>query len=151
MRALRDVALDELEASAARLAEQVYRRCRHVITENARVERAAAALESGDFGEVGTLMNASHESLRTDYDVSCTELDVMSAIARSLAGVHGARMTGGGFGGCVVALVDAAAESGVVREIARQYEAATGLRPDVWTTGAGRGVGVAELGLKAER
>jgi galactokinase len=146
VRALRDVALDELEASAARLPERVYRRCRHVITENARVQQAAAALESSDFNEVGRLMNASHQSLRDDYDVSCNALDTMSAIARSFAGVYGARMTGGGFGGCVVALVDAAAESSVVREIARQYEASTGLRPEVWTTGAGRGVGVVEVG-----
>jgi len=149
MRALRDVALEELEVSKADLPERVYRRCRHVVTENERVVRAAAALEAGDFDEVGQLMNASHASLRDDYDVSCAELDSMSSIARSLDGVYGARMTGGGFGGCVVALVDAAVESLVVRELSHQYNAATGIAPDVWATQAGGGVRAVEIGATA--
>jgi galactokinase len=140
VRALRDVTMGELEASGDRLPERVYRRCRHVIAENARVVEAASALERGDFGRVGALMNVSHESLRGDYDVSCVELDTMAGIARSLAGVYGARMTGGGFGGCVVALVDAAAEEGIARDVIREYQTATGLTPDVWGTRAGRGV-----------
>jgi galactokinase len=139
VRALRDVTAGELERAAGSLPEGVYRRCRHVITENARVVEAAAALEEGDFNRVGALMNESHESLRGDYEVSCAELDTMVGIARSLAGVYGARMTGGGFGGCAVALVDASAEAGVVHDVARQYEAATGLTPDVWATRAGSG------------
>jgi galactokinase len=122
------------------MPERVYRRCRHVIAENARVVEAASALERGDFGRVGALMNDSHESLRGDYDVSCVELDTMAGIARSLAGVYGARMTGGGFGGCVVALVAAAAEEGIARDVIREYQTATGLTPDVWATRAGRGV-----------
>ena len=146
VRALRDVGLEELDASASRLSERVFRRCRHVITENARVVHAAGALEAHDFRRVGALMNESHESLRVDYDVSCAELDTMAAIARSLAGVYGARMTGGGFGGCVVALVDAEAEAAVVRDVARRYEAATGLTPDVWATRAGSGVSAWALG-----
>jgi galactokinase len=141
VRALRDVTMTELDASAGRMPERVHRRCRHVITENARVMQAAGALEAADFSCFGALMNASHESLRGDYDVSCAELDTMAGIARSLSGVHGARMTGGGFGGCVVALVDAEAEARVVHDIAREYEAATGLTPDVWATKAGAGVG----------
>jgi galactokinase len=149
VRALRDVTLADLEATADRVSERVYRRCRHVITENARVVAAAAALEDHDLHRVGTLMNESHESLRRDYDVSCAELDTMAGIARSLAGVHGARMTGGGFGGCVVALVDAAAEAAVVRDIARGYESATGVRPDLWPTGAGAGVGAWHVGASA--
>jgi galactokinase len=146
VRALRDATLDDLDTVANRLSERVYRRCRHVITENARVGHAVDALEAHDVHRVGTLMNESHESLRCDYEVSCTELDTMAAIARSLTGVHGARMTGGGFGGCVVALVEAAAEPDVVRDIARQYESATGTRPDVWPTSAGAGVGASPVG-----
>ena len=94
-------------------------------------------------------MNESHESLRCDYEVSCPELDTIVAIARSVAGVHGARMTGGGFGGCVVALVEAPSEAAVVRDIARQYESATGTRPEVWPTRAGAGVGAWPVGTSA--
>jgi galactokinase len=149
VRALRDATLADLDAVSDRLSERVSRRCRHVITENARVGQAAEALENHDVHRVGTLMNESHDSLRRDYEVSCTELDTMVAIARSLAGVHGARMTGGGFGGCVVALVDRAAATNVVREIARKYKSATGMTPDVWPTGAGAGVGGWPVGASA--
>jgi galactokinase len=149
VRALRDVTLADLDAVSDRLSERVSRRCRHVITENARVGQAAEALENRDVHRVGVLMNESHDSLRRDYDVSCTELDTMVAIARSLAGVHGARMTGGGFGGCVVALVDRAAAATVVREIVRKYKSATGTTPDVWPTGAGAGVGAWPVGASA--
>ncbi len=149
VRALRDVTLADLDAVSDRLSERVSRRCRHVITENARVGQAAEALENCDGPRVGALMNESHDSLRRDYEVSCTELDTMVAIARSLAGVHGARMTGGGFGGCVVALVDRAAAATVVREIVRKYKSATGTTPDVWPTGAGAGVGAWPVGASA--
>src|SRR5437867_3239288 len=141
VRALRDVTIAQLEASADLLPPRIYRRCRHVISENARVVESAEALEARDFDRVGALMNESHESLRGDYDVSCAELDTMAEIARSLAGVHGARMTGGGFGGCVVALVDTRVAAAVVRDIACGYESATGLMPDVRPTAAGNGVG----------
>jgi galactokinase len=149
VRALRDVTLADLDAVSDRLSERVSRRCRHVITENARVGEAAEALENRDGPRVGALMNESHDSLRRDYEVSCTELDTMVAIARSLAGVHGARMTGGGFGGCVVALVDRAAAATIVREIVRKYKSATGTTPDVWPTGAGAGVGAWPVGASA--
>jgi galactokinase len=149
VRALRDATLADLDAASDRLSTRVSRRCRHVITENARVERAAEALEDGDVHRLGTLMNESHDSLRRDYEVSCTELDTMVAIARSLAGVHGARMTGGGFGGCVVALVERAAAATVVREIARKFRSATGTTPEVWPTGAGAGVGAWPVGASA--
>jgi galactokinase len=139
VRALRDVTLRDLDAVKGVVPDRIYRRCRHVISENQRVLDAASALEAGDFPRMGALMDASHDSLRDDYEVSCPELDVMAGVARSLGGVYGARMTGGGFGGSVVALADAAAAPGVVREIARGYEAATGLTPDVWATTAGAG------------
>jgi galactokinase len=142
---LRDVSMAQLDAARGDLPSRVYRRCRHVIAENARVEEAAAALAGGDVRRFGALMHLSHVSLRDDYEVSCPELDRMVDIARGLDGVYGARMTGGGFGGCAVALIDASAEAGVRRAVARHYLAATGLEPDVWVTTAGGGVGAWSL------
>jgi galactokinase len=145
IRALRDATLDELVAVRAEMAERVFRRCRHVVTENARVIEAADALGVDDFHRFGVLMDASHVSLRDDFEVSCAELDTMVAILRTLDGVYGARMTGGGFGGCAVALVDAASEASARREVERRYLSAAGLAPDVWVTTAGSGVGMWSL------
>jgi galactokinase len=140
VRALRDASLPELEDVRGRMPDRVYRRCRHVITENARVEEAADALVAGDFVRFGRLMDQSHYSLRADYEVTCAELDAMSAIARELDGVYGARMTGGGFGGCIVALADASRVDAIEVEVRTRYEAATGRRADVWVCTAGAGV-----------
>ena len=140
IRALRDASIAELEA-ARDLSDRVRRRCRHVITENERTERAAEALAAGNLDAVGALMNASHASLRDDYEVSCPELDEMASIARSIDGVDGARMTGGGFGGCVVALVDASRARDIARLVQQRYEGAAGRRPDVWICRPGDGVG----------
>ena len=140
VRALRDASLPELEGVRARMSDRVYRRCRHVITENARVEEAADALVGSDFARFGRLMDQSHHSLRADYAVTSAELDAMSAIARELDGVYGARMTGGGFGGCIVALADASRVDAIEVELRARYEAATGRRPDVWVCTAGAGV-----------
>ena len=123
------------------MSAQVFRRCRHVITENDRVVRAASALAGGDVATFGELMAASHASLRDDYEVSCAELDAMVSIVSSLDGVFGARMTGGGFGGCVVALVAAAAATNELQQtIQQRYAAQTGRHPDVWICTAGDGV-----------
>jgi galactokinase len=141
IRALRDTTLDHLDAIGGDVAPHVLRRCRHVITENDRVVRTAAALNRCDYAAVGALMIASHASLRDDYEVSCPELDAMAAIAADLDGVFGARMTGGGFGGCAIALVEANAADDRLRETIRQrYHAVTGIRPDVWICAAGDGV-----------
>jgi len=141
VRALRDATLERLDAIRGDVPPPVWRRCRHVITENDRVILAAAALNRGDDAAFGALMAASHASLRDDYEVSCPELDVMTAIVSDLDGVFGARMTGGGFGGCAVALVDAAAADERLREtIQERYQANTGIRPDVWICAAGSGV-----------
>jgi len=102
-KSLRDVT--EAEIARAKLPEGILRRARHVVTENARVAEARAALERGDLLAFGTLMYESHRSLRDDYEVSCVELDVLVEIARGRAGVYGSRMTGGGFGGCTISLV----------------------------------------------
>src|SRR5581483_4887834 len=98
IRALRDVDAAELAAHRDRLSDVVYRRCRHVVLENRRVLEFVAALDRNDVAATGRLMAESHASLRDDYEVSCRELDVLVEIAASSPGVHGARMTGGGFG-----------------------------------------------------
>jgi galactokinase len=139
--ALRDVSISQLESQRARLPETIYRRARHVVTENVRVLDAVAALEAKDFVTFGGLMNASHESLRVDYEVSCRELDVMASLARSAPGAYGARMTGGGFGGCVVSLVDATMAARFADWVTPAYEKATGLRPTIFACAPGPGAG----------
>ena len=121
---LRDVDPITLEAHRAELPDEIFRRCRHVVTENHRVLRIAA-LEQGDLAAIGPLMAESHRSLRDDYEVSCPELDAMVEAA-AMPGVHGARMTGGGFGGCTVNLVDREAVDEFMRQVPR--EASTGRR-----------------------
>jgi galactokinase len=120
-----------------------YRRCRHVISEDERVLAAAAALKRGNLAEFGTLMAQSHASLRDDYEVSCKELDAMVDIASKLDGVYGARMTGGGFGGCTVNLVQAPRVEEFKRAVAPQYERATGLVPEIYVCWAAEGAGPA--------
>ena len=109
IKALRDVPPAEFERHADILPDPVRRRVRHVVTENERTVEAAEALRAGDLEQVGRLMALSHRSLRDDYEVSCRELDVLVETAESVEGVVGARMTGGGFGGCTVNLVRHAA------------------------------------------
>ena len=145
IRALRDATMEQLGAIAPAISDRIVRRCRHVISENARVEQAARALTANDFVSVGGLMRESHVSLRDDYEVSCAELNTMVAIAGRIDGVYGARMTGGGFGGCAIALADAAAAAGAAHEIARRYEHETRVRPDIWICAAGPGVGKQEV------
>ncbi|MEC8001058.1 MAG: galactokinase [Pseudomonadota bacterium] len=103
---LRDVTPDLFDAYGDQLSEIVFQRCRHVITENARVLDASAALAAGDLTEFGRLMTASHNSLRDDFEVSCDELDCLVDIANGTEGVLGSRMTGAGFGGCTVTLIN---------------------------------------------
>jgi len=145
IRALRDATLTRLDTVSGELSERIYRRCRHVIAENARVEEAARALSDADFTTFGRLMVESHRSLRDDYEVSCAELDAMVAIARESYGVYGARMTGGGFGGCAIALVDVVAVDDASREVARRYEVEMRRRPDVWVCSAGEGAGAWQI------
>jgi len=103
---LRDVTASELEACRDVLPEVIYRRCRHVVSENERVIEAAAALRNRDVMRFGELMYESHRSLREDFEVSCDELDLLVDLARRAPGVYGSRMTGGGLGGCAISLVD---------------------------------------------
>ncbi len=132
IRTLRDVSPVMLAAHEAVLDPTVRRRCRHVVTENERVGAAAAALRAADLSRFGALMAESHRSLRDDYEVSCDELDLMVRLAAELDGVYGARMTGGGFGGCTVNLVRADAVHAFEAAIAERYAQATGHRPEIY-------------------
>jgi galactokinase len=138
---LRDVRLEDLEEHRGSLTDIIYRRCRHVISENARVAAAAGALESGDLGRFGALMGDSHLSLRGDYEVSCDELDLMVELAGRVAGVYGSRLTGGGFGGCTINLVRSENVEEFKREVAVEYERSTGRAPEIYVCATADGVG----------
>ena len=141
IRALRDVTLDELDANRDTLPDRVFRRCRHVVTENARVLAAADALRAGDLGALAGVMRASHASMRDDFEISTPELDVMVEIAARTEGTIGARMTGGGFGGCTVNLVRAAHAGCFTAAVRAGYESATGRVPEIYTFTAADGAG----------
>ena len=129
IRALRDVTADELEAHRDELPDDVYRRCRHVVAENARVTAAVSALQARDLARLGELLHASHESLRVDYAVSCPELDLLVETAMGHPGVHGSRMMGGGFGGSTISLVDPGAVGSLGAALGERYRQAYGKEP----------------------
>jgi galactokinase len=139
VRALRDVDEAAFRAREGELDPLMARRARHVVTENARVIAAAAALERADARRLGELMSASHVSLCDDFEVSRPELDTMVRLARGHAGCYGARMTGAGFGGCAVALVHRGAAPDFARDVAQRYESETALRPSVYVCVASQG------------
>jgi galactokinase len=125
------VSLPELEANRSLLPESVFRRCNHVVAENNRTIRAAECLAHGDLAGMGRLMGESHRSLRDNYEVSCPELDRLVEIAENQPGVLGARMTGGGFGGCTVNLVEGSGISSFRESIIGEYQAVFNLAPNV--------------------
>jgi len=129
----------DLEKQRNSLSDEVFRRCRHVVTENQRVLDAAEALHSSDLEGFGELMYQSHRSLRDDYEVSCRELDLLVEIASSCEGVYGSRMTGGGFGGCTVTLVRSTAVESFRDKVVSSYKRETGLTPDVYVCSAAQG------------
>ncbi|MBN1401317.1 MAG: galactokinase [Anaerolineae bacterium] len=140
VRALRDMT-PELFARRQDELEAVTRmRCRHVVTENQRVLDAVQALRADDVPRFGALMNASHVSLRDDYQVSCVELDAMVEAAWRQEGVYGARMTGAGFGGCTVNLVAEGVAEAFQGRVAQAYAEATGLVPEIYICRAEEGV-----------
>lgn len=145
IRALRDVTSAQLEEHKALLPQTIYRRCRHVVTENERVLQTVEAFRRDDLVTVGQLMNASHESLRDDYAVSSAALDAMVEAMRSVPGCYGARLTGAGFGGCAVALVEPGAEQLMADTIFEQYPKATNIWPEVYTTRAADGARVIQI------
>jgi galactokinase len=142
IRALRDVSVQEFARLAQDLPPTIARRARHVITENARVLDAVAAARRNDLAAFGARMDASHVSLRDDYQVSCAELNAMVEIARAQPGCLGARLTGAGFGGCTVNLVEDGAVQAFVVNVAQAYQAQTGLVPQVYACQAMAGAGV---------
>ena len=140
--ALRDVSVEQFDARAGELDELTRRRARHVVSENARTLAAAEAMRQGDAAELGRLMDASHASLRDDFEVSSRELDIMVRCAQRVPGCLGARMTGAGFGGCAVALVDASAAEGFARAVAASYQASAGFTPNLYICTATNGAEV---------
>jgi galactokinase len=149
IRALRDATIGDLNAARDRMSPVLYRRCRHVITENGRVLAAAKALRMDDRAAFGRLMDASHASLRDDYEVSCPELDAMVAIARACPAAYGARMTGGGFGGCAIALVDEANADAIIARVRREYASAVGITPDAFAVTPCPGATIVSASAKA--
>jgi galactokinase len=144
VKALRDVTSQELDQYGKGLDGTVLRRARHVVSEDERVQQAAGALASGDLRVFGQLMEQSHRSLRGDFEVSCAELDTMVELARKVEGVYGARMTGGGFGGCTVNLVKASQVDRFKEIVAHGYRQATGLTPQIFVSVAAEGGGPVE-------
>jgi galactokinase len=138
--ALRDVSVAEFEANADTLTDPLRKRVRHVVTENARVEEAATALREERYDRVGELLDASHASLRDDYGVSVTELDVVVSVAADCEGVYGSRLIGAGFGGCVCSLVRPDAVDAVTTAIETGYRERTGNDADIYVCNPGPGV-----------
>jgi len=139
VQALRDVSLEQLDQAADRLDDSTFRRARHVITENNRTLRAAEAMKQNDLRELGRLMDESHASLRDDFEVSSDALNTMVRCARQHPACYGARMTGAGFGGCAVAVVDVRAAEDFSVATAAAYKAETGLEPAVYVCQASEG------------
>jgi len=141
---LRDVTLGELEQHRGLLSDTLYRRCCHILTENQRVLRVGKLFEEGTVNGLREIMAESHRSLRDDYQVSSRELDLMVEIAGRQSGVYGARMTGGGFGGCTINFVDLDSAAEFQRNVSVEYEKATGLRPDIYVCEASQGAELIE-------
>jgi galactokinase len=136
---LRDATLEDLERWGGEMAENVMRRCRHIITENLRTVAAADALAADDLKKLGDLMAAAHVSYRDDFEASCEEADMMVDAARCLPGLIGARLTGGGFGGCTVNLVEEEAAERFVDQLGEEYRAATGIEAEIYRCHASAG------------
>ena len=131
IRALRDVSLEEFQHYEARLPQPVRKRCRHVVSENERTLVTAEALRAGELERTGRLMQQSHASLRDDYEVSSPELDFLTETALGIPGILGARMTGGGFGGCTINLVQRTALEHLTATIIGEYQRAFGIMPTI--------------------
>ncbi|MCB1227412.1 MAG: galactokinase [Verrucomicrobiales bacterium] len=136
VKSLRQVSLKQWHGMKARLEFPEHERARHVITEHERTLRFVEALERSDWEAAGDLMYGSHESLRDDYEVSCLELDLLVEISRGMDGVYGCRMTGGGFGGCVVALIEPGKTDAIMAEFRTNYLGTTRIDPAMFVTRA---------------
>ena len=137
VKSLRDATAEQLDKGKRKMSEVVYRRARHVIGEIERTVHAAEGIRQSNWPTVGQFMYASHAALRDDYEVSCQELDVIVEIAGDIGlkgGIYGCRMTGGGFGGCCVALVKAGAVAAISQQIAAEYKARTGIDSTIFSS-----------------
>jgi galactokinase len=137
----RGIRLGDLPGLAADLSLRVKARCRHVWTENGRVLAALAAMRGGDATALGRLLDQAHASARDDYEISCPEIEILVQAAHEVDGVAGARLTGAGWGGCIVALVRADAVSDFETHVGRRYAAETGRQASIFACRAGAGAG----------
>jgi galactokinase len=141
LKALRDVSRRQLETHAESLPPVIYKRCRHVVEENDRTQKAAQLFRDGDLGGAGKVMRESHRSLQDLYEVSCKELDIMVEGAEGLPGFYGGRMTGGGFGGSTVNIVDSSRADAFATEVRRRYQSKTGIEPATYICSPANGAG----------
>jgi len=144
IKALRDVTHKQMDAAKGTLSDVVFRRCRHVIGEIARTTKFATLLGQKNYDEAGVLMVESHNSLRDDYEVSTPELDFLQMQAMTIRGVYGSRMTGGGFGGCIVALAQPRAIEPLTQHLDKVYPTQFGKTPGIFVTTATAGASVLE-------
>lgn len=146
VKALRDVTIEQFNEKVAELDEMVAKRARHVITENDRTVEAAQALRAHDMKRMGELMAESHTSMRDDFEITVKEIDTLVEIVKEVIGDQGGvRMTGGGFGGCIVALVPPALVDDVKAAVEAKYQAATGLKESIYVCQAKNGAGLVEV------
>jgi galactokinase len=142
---LRDVSRKLWQSKGSSLPEPLGRRVKHLISENERTLLFVEALKESDWKTAGHLMYASHKSLASDYQVSCPELDKLVELAKKIPGVFGCRMTGGGFGGCAIGLIDNTLAQPITEAFERQYKNATGITPSLFLTHAANGPTVSSL------
>jgi galactokinase len=145
IRLLRDATLEDLKRWGHEMPPNVLKRCRHIITENARTVAAADALEANDLATLGRLMAEAHESYRDDFEASCKEADIMVELAIKQEGCIGARLTGGGFGGCTVNLVESTKAEKFVANMSADYKKNTGIQPEIYQSHASAGAHKLEL------
>ena len=138
---LRDATLADLIACGSSMSNEAFKRCRHVITDSQRVVDGLKLLRAGEIVAFGKLLNDAHRSYRDDFEASCKECDILAAIAQGQPGCYGARLTGGGFGGCVVSLVEANASEIFVTAIVAEYLKQTGIRAEVYVCSTADGAG----------
>jgi len=148
---LRDATLPQLESARSRFDREpdgnvCYRRAKHVITENDRTTAMAAALTKKDWTICGQLMGASHQSMKDDFEITCSEIDCLVEIAQGTAGVFGSRMTGGGFGGCTVSLIETSRTAEILQAVTNRYRSATGMEPAAFVTRPAQGAHRVVLG-----
>lgn len=138
---LRDATLRDLIACEGQMSPEAFKRCRHVITDSQRVVDGLALLRTGDIVAFGKLLNDAHRSYRDDFEASCAECDILAAIGQAQPGCYGSRLTGGGFGGCVVSVVEADSSESFVATIKAEYLQQTGINPEVYVCSTADGAG----------